>query len=114
MGRHRLEEPARVRPRYGRMAAAALSLTVTLVALLGGLGGWRVTGHEDFLRQCMGEIAKQLIGVGNRADTAGPQPCDVLERPFEVTAESRLEGRSRMDQALESFPISGRGGPDRP
>jgi hypothetical protein len=37
MGRHRLE-PTRVRPRYGRVAAAALSLVVTMVALLGGLG----------------------------------------------------------------------------
>ncbi|RNM17551.1 L,D-transpeptidase [Nocardioides pocheonensis] len=38
MGRHRLEPPPRVRPRYGRVAAAGLSLLVTLVALLGGLG----------------------------------------------------------------------------
>lgn len=38
MGRHRLERPSRVRPRYGRMAAAGLSLLVTLVALLGGIG----------------------------------------------------------------------------
>ena len=38
MGRHRLEPSRRVRPRLGRMAAAAASLTVTLVALLGGLG----------------------------------------------------------------------------
>ena len=37
MGRHRLE-PERVRPRYGRMAAAALSVTVTAIALLGGVG----------------------------------------------------------------------------
>jgi lipoprotein-anchoring transpeptidase ErfK/SrfK len=37
MGRHRLE-PTRVRPRYSRVAAAALSLTVTLVALLGAVG----------------------------------------------------------------------------
>ncbi|MGY2875932.1 lipoprotein-anchoring transpeptidase ErfK/SrfK [Marmoricola sp. URHA0025 HA25] len=38
MSRHRLEPPPRVRPRYGRMAAAGLSLVVTVVALLGGLG----------------------------------------------------------------------------
>jgi len=37
VGRHRLE-PERVRPRYGRLAAAALSVTVTVVALLGGIG----------------------------------------------------------------------------
>jgi hypothetical protein len=38
MGRHRLEPPPRVRPRYGRMAAAGLSLAVTMVALLGCRG----------------------------------------------------------------------------
>jgi hypothetical protein len=38
VGRHRLEPPPRVRPRYGRVAAAGLSLVVTTVALLGGLG----------------------------------------------------------------------------
>jgi hypothetical protein len=38
MSRHRLEPARGVRPRYGRMVAAALSLAVTLVALLGGLG----------------------------------------------------------------------------
>jgi lipoprotein-anchoring transpeptidase ErfK/SrfK len=38
MSRHRLEPPRAVRPRYGRVAAAGLSLAVTMVALLGGLG----------------------------------------------------------------------------
>ena len=38
MSRHRLEPPRRVRPRYGRVAAAGLSLAVTLVALLGFVG----------------------------------------------------------------------------
>lgn len=38
MGRHRLEPPPRLRPRYGRMAAAGISLVVTMVALLGGIG----------------------------------------------------------------------------
>jgi len=36
--RHRLEPTRRVHPRYGRMAAAGLSLVVTMVALLGFLG----------------------------------------------------------------------------
>lgn len=38
MSRHRLEPPKRVRPRFGRMAAAGLSLIVTSIALLGGIG----------------------------------------------------------------------------
>jgi lipoprotein-anchoring transpeptidase ErfK/SrfK len=38
VSRHRLEPPRRVRPRVGRMAAAGLSLAVTMVALLGFVG----------------------------------------------------------------------------
>lgn len=38
MSRHRLEPARRVRPRYGRIAAAGLSMVVTMVALLGGIG----------------------------------------------------------------------------
>jgi hypothetical protein len=38
MARHRLEPPPRVRPRVGRIAAAGLSLAVTMVALLGFVG----------------------------------------------------------------------------
>jgi hypothetical protein len=38
MSRHRLDPPARVRARYGRMAAAVVSVAVTMVALLGGIG----------------------------------------------------------------------------
>ncbi len=38
MSKHRLEPPARVRPRLGRILAAVLSLSVTGVALLGGIG----------------------------------------------------------------------------
>jgi len=38
MARHRLEPRRPLHPRYGRMAAAGLSLAVTAVALLGGLG----------------------------------------------------------------------------
>lgn len=38
MSKHRLEPPPRVRPRYGRIGAAALSLMVTVVALLAAVG----------------------------------------------------------------------------
>lgn len=34
-----MTSPHRVRPRYGRMASLASSITVTAIALLGGLGG---------------------------------------------------------------------------
>ncbi|MCX6396505.1 MAG: L,D-transpeptidase [Propionibacteriales bacterium] len=38
MGKHRAEPPPRVRPRPGRLVAAALALAVTGVALLSGIG----------------------------------------------------------------------------
>jgi hypothetical protein len=38
MSRHRLEPPPRVRPRVGRIAAAVVSMVVTGIALLGGIG----------------------------------------------------------------------------
>ncbi|HET6151352.1 MAG TPA: L,D-transpeptidase [Marmoricola sp.] len=38
MSKHRLEPPTRVRPRVGRIAAAGVSLVVTVVALLGAVG----------------------------------------------------------------------------
>jgi len=46
MSRHRLEEPRQVRPRYGRMAAAGLSLVVTMIALLGGIGVLPMQGSD--------------------------------------------------------------------
>ncbi|HEX4191079.1 MAG TPA: L,D-transpeptidase [Marmoricola sp.] len=38
MSKHRLEPPTRVRPRVGRIAAAGVSLVVTVIALLGAVG----------------------------------------------------------------------------
>lgn len=38
MSKHRAERPSVVRARYGRIAAATLSLIVTAIALLGGVG----------------------------------------------------------------------------
>jgi lipoprotein-anchoring transpeptidase ErfK/SrfK len=55
MGKHRLEPPTRVRPRVGRIAAATLSLSVTVVALLAGplnlipLGGVSSAADNDQL-----------------------------------------------------------------
>jgi hypothetical protein len=49
MSRHRLEPARRVRsrPRYGRMVAATVSLAVTMVALLGGLGVLPLQSEDD-------------------------------------------------------------------
>jgi len=54
MSKHRLERPSPVRPRLGRIAAAATSLLVTSIALLGGVGiiplggaGTAATNHDE-------------------------------------------------------------------
>ncbi len=47
MSKHRAERPVRVRARSGRIAAAALSLAVTAVALLGGIGVIPVRTGDD-------------------------------------------------------------------
>lgn len=52
MSRHRHEPPPRVRPRYPRLGAALVSASVTMIALLGGLGLLPVhgTGYVHHVR----------------------------------------------------------------
>jgi lipoprotein-anchoring transpeptidase ErfK/SrfK len=47
MSRHRAERPRPVRARYGRIAAAAIALLVTAVALLGGIGIIPIQTNSD-------------------------------------------------------------------
>ena len=78
MGKRRLERPrplpgrrrqVRTRPRYGRLSAAGLSLLVTLVALLGGLG---VLPKES----PAAASAPQPDPVGSAATWAAARPTD--------------------------------------
>jgi len=72
MSKHRAEVPTRVRARYGRIAAACLSLVVTAVALLGGVGiipiraGDRASANGDRLD------LSQAAGAAGDSTTADP------------------------------------------
>lgn len=81
MPRHRLEPERRVRPRYGRMAAAGLSVTVTMIALLGGLG----------------VLPVQLVSSPGDTGSSGHGP----------TAKAATTGASGADVSRDASPASG-------
>jgi hypothetical protein len=93
MSRHRLEPTAPVRPRYGRVAAAGLSLLVTAVALLGGLGV--IPLHSDHLNA----DASDTRAAASAAHVA---PTTVVDPPQSSdTAASRSHNARSVTQALE-------------
>ncbi len=74
MSKHRLERPSPVRPRLGRIAAAATSLVVTTIALLGGVGliplggaGTAATRQDQ-----VGAAQKGLTATPSTAPSADP------------------------------------------
>lgn len=80
MSKHRAERPVRVRARYGRIAAAALSLMVTAVALLGGIGLIPLDGGaadaqnaSSGLGQGAGEVTRSTGSAGD-AQPSAPTP----------------------------------------
>lgn len=75
MSRHRLEPPRRVRPRIGRMAAAAVSLVVTMVALLGFVG--LIPMGSSRVDDDQAPVASgQTNGSGARPDLTAPAASD--------------------------------------
>jgi hypothetical protein len=93
MSRHRLEPARGVRPRYGRMVAAALSLAVTLVALLGGLGVIPLDGSGQDRATVAGRLADQ-------PDTKGdPGAADTTTGV--TSGSSRSEEQRSASAALE-------------
>jgi lipoprotein-anchoring transpeptidase ErfK/SrfK len=80
MGRHRLEPPPRVRPRYGRIAAAGVSVVVTLVALLGGVG---------------------LLPLQTARSSADGAPAAAGQAAQGAPADSRADEESTVAGALE-------------
>lgn len=79
MAKHRAEPPPRVRPRLGRLAAAALALSVTGVALLSGIG---VINFD-------GEPASAAAGINPRtaASAVGSAPVETDAATPQVTAK---------------------------
>jgi hypothetical protein len=107
MSRHRLEPARRVRPRPGRMAAAGVSLAVTMVALLGGLGVLPLQAHGpgDGVTAASGTprgSAADGGGSGAGADASGPS----VEAPS--TSRSQ-DDRGTVAGALEDVaePVAG-------
>ena len=102
MGRHRLEPPPRVRPRYGRMAAAGLSLAVTMVALLGGLGVLPLDTTRS--SNVVGRVA--AAGTADTAKAGAPvdgQPTAAPGAPVPEVAGSRSQDdRSFADAAAST------------
>ena len=79
MSRHRLDPPRRVRPRYGRMGAAAVSLVVTAVALLGGLGVLPVEGAPDRGQAAASGAHAGTNGSAVRTGTTGTTGASVTK-----------------------------------
>jgi hypothetical protein len=94
MSRHRLDPPRRVRPRYGRMAAASLSLLVTMVALLGFVGLIPMgSGGADQIAVASGTAN----GSAATADTTGASAG-------EASAPTTPTSRSREDLSASQAP----------
>jgi hypothetical protein len=72
VAKHRAERPPRVRARYGRIAAATLSLVVTAVALLGGVGIIPIQAGDRAAADG-GDLSRSS---GAPADTTGPDESD--------------------------------------
>lgn len=76
MGRHRLDEPTRVRPRVGRLAAATLALAVTGVALLSGIGVIDLDAGSSDATLSSGQPTAATSGIGSapaETDSATPR-----------------------------------------
>ncbi|MFL6160226.1 MAG: L,D-transpeptidase [Marmoricola sp.] len=83
MSKHRLERPGPVRPRVGRIAAAGLSLTVTAVALLGGIGVIPLGGPGNAATN-----NKQLAAFGAAANGVGSAPAQSDSATPKVAAKA--------------------------
>lgn len=112
MSKHRAERPTRVRARYGRILAATLSLVVTAVALLGGVGiipvrsGDSAAANDDRgLSQAAGEPADttasgdaaqpadEVTGLGAPQDARTPSPERTTPRPANAVPAGTGTGR---------------------
>lgn len=88
MGKHRAEPPPRVRPRLGRVAAAALALAVTGVALLSGIGVIDLDGPAGAATNASSDPTTSAVGSAPAdADSATPKIADEPTAP--VTPEEK-------------------------
>ena len=96
MSRHRLEPTRRVRPRLGRIAAAGLSLAVTMVALLGAVGVIPLDGGVSDDRAQV--VAGRTSGAAAETDTTAAS-SSTASAP--ATGTSRSQEQRTVAGALE-------------
>ena len=108
MSRHRLEPRRRVRARLGRIAAAGLSLAVTMVALLGFVG---VIPMDSGNRGDTAPVASSRAnGAGVDTDAAaagGASTAAGSSTPGESTGVSRSTQERTVSGALEQVAAPG-------
>ncbi len=106
MSKHRLERPSRVRPRLGRIAAAAGSLLVTTVAVLGGVGIIPLGGAGSAATNGDGP---KVAGFGSPATPATPATEPLAEPPTEAgTSGTEKAAPTRSSTALPAGTGSGK------
>jgi hypothetical protein len=93
VSRHRLEPARAVRPRYGRLAAAVLSLAVTMIALLGGVG---LIPLDVSVTDQGTVVAGGANGAAARTEAGGVAPA-----PATATGTSRSEEQRSVAAALD-------------
>jgi hypothetical protein len=94
MARHRLEPAPRLRPRYGRIASAALSLVVTMVALLGFVGVIPMGGA--------GNANDQTPVASHKVGGSGADPTGVSGASTPAPDSGSSQGDPSADRALSS------------
>lgn len=119
MSRHRLET---VRPRYGRIGAAAASLVVTVVAVAGALGVLPAEQPTDAaadrrpVADAQGEAPDVLLRPATRLDDAGPRRQEppmpaTRSRPADTLPPNSGEGRRVVfSESQQRVWLVGQGG----
>lgn len=97
MSRHRLEPARRVRPRYGRIAAAGLSMVVTMVALLGGVGLIPLQTARHGAEAPAGDDAPVSARTGVTGENDDSDPLAAAAAEAEAGAAT---SRSRSDRGV--------------
>ena len=92
MGQRRLQQ---TRPRYGRIAAALTSLTVTMVALLGGIG---------VLPSSAGPGVKDAMVLESADDTSSDQSLETSPATPETTAPETTEPETTDPETTDPEP----------
>ena len=101
MSRHRLDPARRVRPRLGRMAAAGVSLVVTMVALLGGLGVLPLQSADNGTDATVASSGTRANTATGSAATDAAEGAGAPDASVEPPDASRSSTERSVSDALE-------------